>query len=286
MLKRELNFQGKTPLLYLIATPIGNLEEFTPRAINILKEMDFVACEDTRNSGSLLKKFGIDVALISCHEHNEEKASEKIISLMREGKKIAYMSDAGYPVISDPGERLARRAIENGFKVSVINGPNAGLCALVASGIPTKHFYFYGFLDSKPSARKKQLEALKTFQDTIIFYESPHRIIDTLKDMSSILGSNRKATLARELTKAHEEFIRGTLEELVSLDEETLIGEMVIIVEGISEEVKEVSDDDIVSYLKEELKSKKSKDAIKDVASKYSLPKNRVYEIYIKSWKN
>lgn len=285
MLKRELNFQGETPLLYLIATPIGNLEEFTPRAINILKEMNFVACEDTRNSGFLLKKFGLDIPLISCHEHNEEKAAEKIISLMKEGKKVAYMSDAGYPVISDPGERLARKAIENGFKVSVINGPNAGLCALVASGIPTKHFYFYGFLESKPSARRKQLESLKLFPDTIIFYESPHRIIDTLKDMSSILGEDREASLARELTKTHEEFIRGTLGELSALNEETLIGEMVIVVEGSKNEKNEISDDEIVSYLGEELKNKKSKDAIKDIAAKYSLPKNRVYEIYLKSWK-
>lgn len=286
MLDRELNFQGKKPLLYLVATPIGNLEEFSPRAISTLKEMDFVACEDTRNSGLLLKRFGIDVPLISCHEHNEEKAADKIISLMQEGKKIAYVSDAGYPVISDPGERLARKAIENGFKVSVINGPNAGLCALVASGIPTKHFYFYGFLDSKPSARIKQLTSLKDFKDTIIFYESPHRISDTLKDMANILGKDRNASLARELTKAHEEFIRGTLEELSGIDESTLIGEMVIVIEGAREEEKEITDDDIVYYLSEELKEKKSKNAIKDVSLKYSLPKNRVYEIYLKNWKN
>lgn len=286
MLDRELNFQGKKPLLYLVATPIGNLEEFSPRAISTLKEMDYVACEDTRNSGLLLKRFGIDVPLISCHEHNEEKAADKIISLMQEGKKIAYVSDAGYPVISDPGERLARKAIENGFKVSVINGPNAGLCALVASGIPTKHFYFYGFLDSKPSARIKQLTSLKDFKDTIIFYESPHRISDTLKDMANILGKDRNASLARELTKAHEEFIRGTLEELSGIDESTLIGEMVIVIEGAREEEKEITDDDIVYYLSEELKEKKSKNAIKDVSLKYSLPKNRVYEIYLKNWKN
>ncbi len=286
MINRELNFTGKTPLLYLIATPIGNLDEFTPRALNVLKEIDFVACEDTRNSGLLLKRFGFDIPLISCHEHNEEKATEKILSLMQEGKRIAYMSDAGYPLISDPGERLARKVIEAGYKVSVINGPNAGLCALVGSGIPSKHFYFYGFLDSKPSARRKQLEGLKNFQDTIIFYESPHRIDDTLKDMATILGEDRQASLARELTKTHEEFLRGTLQELANVPPETLIGEMVIVVEGAKEIAKEIKDEDIISSLNESLKSLKSKDAIKEVANKLSVPKNRVYDLYLKNWKN
>lgn len=286
MIKRELNFTGKTPLLYLIATPIGNLEELSPRAINVLKEMDYVACEDTRNSGLLLKRFGFDLPLISCHEHNEEKATEKIISLMEEGKKIAYMSDAGYPLISDPGERLARKVIDAGYKVSVVNGPNAGLCALVGSGIPSKHFYFYGFLDSKPSSRRKQLESLKDFKDTIIFYESPHRIEDTLKDMASILGEDRQASLARELTKTHEEFLRGSLKELSEIDPETLIGEMVIVIEGAKETVKEITDEDIIFSLKESLKTLKSKDAIKEVSLKMGIPKNRVYDIYLKNWKN
>lgn len=286
MLKRELNFQGDTPLLYLIATPIGNLEEFSPRALSVLKEMDYVACEDTRNSGLLLNKFGFDLPLISCHEHNEEKAAEKILSLMKEGKKVAYMSDAGYPIISDPGERLARKVIEAGYKVSVVNGPNAGLCAFVCSGIPSKHFYFFGFLESKPSTRKKQLESLKNFPDTIIFYESPHRIEDTLKDMAAILGEDRQACLGRELTKKHEEFIRGNLGELATLSPDTLIGEMVIVVEGAKETVKEISDEDIKSYLEEALKTMKSKDAIKDIANRYSLPKNRIYDIYLKNWKN
>lgn len=286
MLKRELNFQGDTPLLYLIATPIGNLEEFTPRAINILKETDYVACEDTRNSGLLLKRFGFDLPLISCHEHNEEKATEKILSLMKEGKRIAYMSDAGYPIISDPGERLARRVLEEGYKVSVINGPNAGLCALVGSGIPSKHFYFFGFLESKPSTRKKQLESLKDFHDTIIFYESPHRIEDTLKDMAAILGEDRQASLARELTKTHEEYIRGTLGELKDVAPETIIGEIVIVVEGAKTVEKELSDEEIVGLLQGKLENLKSKDTIKEIANEYSIPKNRVYDIYLKNWKN
>lgn len=285
MLKRELNFQGTSPLLYLIATPIGNLEEFSPRALHILREMDYVACEDTRNSGLLLKRFSLDLPLISCHEHNEEKASERILSLLSEGKKVAYMSDAGYPIISDPGQRLARRVIEAGYKVSVVNGPNAGLCALVGSGIPSEHFYFYGFLDSKPSSRRKQLESLKDFHDTIIFYESPHRIHDTLIDMASILGKDRRASLSRELTKTHEEYIRATLEELSQLEEETLIGEMVLVVEGAKKAINETTDEEIVNYLKETLRTMKSKEAIKEVAQRYRLPKNRVYDLYLKNFK-
>ncbi len=285
MLKRELNFQGTSPLLYLIATPIGNLEEFSPRALHVLREMDYVACEDTRNSGLLLKRFSLDLPLISCHEHNEEKASERILSLLSEGKKVAYMSDAGYPIISDPGQRLARRVIEAGYKVSVVNGPNAGLCALVGSGIPSEHFYFYGFLDSKPSSRRKQLESLKDFHDTIIFYESPHRIHDTLIDMASILGKDRRASLSRELTKTHEEYIRATLEELSQLEEETLIGEMVLVVEGAKKAINETTDEEIVNYLKETLRTMKSKEAIKEVAQRYRLPKNRVYDLYLKNFK-
>lgn len=285
MIIRELNFLGETPLLYLVATPIGNLEEFTPRAVKVLKEMDYIACEDTRNSGLLLKRFAIKASLISCHEHNEEKASEKILALMKEGKKVAYISDAGYPLISDPGAGLAKEAIQMGYKVSVINGPNAAICALVGSGLDSSHFYFYGFLASKPSTRKKELDKLRSFQDTIIFYESPHRIHSTLNDLSEIFGANRKAALSRELTKAHEEIIRGTLEELKNIKESTLLGEMVIVVEGKKEEAKTVNDEDIIEALAKELKECGSKEAIKKVSDLLRTPKNRVYEIYLKNLK-
>lgn len=285
MIERELNFFGKRPLLYLIATPIGNLGEMTPRALEVLKEMDYIACEDTRNSGSLLKKFGLDKNFISCHEHNEEEASTKIISMLKEGKKIAYMSDAGYPTVSDPGERLTKRCIEAGIKVSVVNGPSAAICGLVGSGLEAGHFYFYGFLPSKPSARRKELESLKAREDTIVFYEAPHRIGDTLKDMSSILGGDRKAVLARELTKQHEEYIRGTLGEIAELDESTLIGEMVIVVEKAKITAKVLSNDEIVDLLKEKLETLSSKDAIKEVAKENDIPKNVVYDIYIQNLK-
>lgn len=285
MIKRELNFEGDSPLLYLIATPIGNLKEFPPRAIETISGMDFIACEDTRNTGKLLHFFSLDKPLISCHEHNEEEASKKIISLLKEGKKVAYVSDAGYPVISDPGYRLASNAIKENIKVSVINGPNAAIMALVASGIDNSHFYFYGFLDSKESSRKKELESLKDFPNTIIFYEAPHRIKRTLKDLKDIFGGERRATLARELTKKHEEFIRGTIEDLASINESTLLGEMVLIIEG-NKTKKVISKKDIEATLKEKLISLCSKEAIKETAKELNLPKNEVYDFYLKNIKD
>lgn len=285
MLKRELNFIGETPLLYLVATPIGNLSEFSPRAIETLKTMDYVACEDTRNTGLLLQHFSIRVPLISCHEHNEETAADKILSLLKDGKKIAYASDAGYPVISDPGARLARRVLEAGYKVSVINGPSACLCALVGSGLPADHFYFYGFLDSKPSARKKELSRLVSFPDTMIFYEAPHRIKATLKDMVNTFGQDREATLCRELTKTHEEYLRGTLGELASVDAETLLGEMVIVVRGKPETPSEVTEDTILEALGTALQTMPSKEAIKSVSQNLAVPKNRVYDLYLERFK-
>lgn len=278
---RELNFKGNSPLLYLISTPIGNLDEFSPRAIEVLNGIDFVAAEDTRNSGSLLSKFNIKKPFIMCHEHNEEEASTKIISLLKEGKKIAYMSDAGYPAISDPGERLVARCIEEGIKVSCVNGSNAALCALVCSGLPTNHFYFYGFLPSKPSEREKELSKLKVREDTMIFYEAPHRIDATLKSMKEAFGGSRRACIGRELTKAFEEFIRGDFNALCELDPETLKGEMVIIVDKAPQSNKELSDDEIVELLKEYTKDMRSKDAISKIVKEKGVAKNRVYDLYL-----
>ena len=279
---RELNYEGKSPLLYLVATPIGNLTEFTPRAKEVLSAMDYIACEDTRNSGLLLQHFGIDKPLISCHEHNEETASDKIVALLKNGKKVAYVSDAGYPGLSDPGERLAARCLEEGYKVAVINGPSAALCGLLASGLDTSHFYFYGFLPSKPSERKKELANLSLRADTMIFYEAPHRIKDTLNDMADAFGVTRKACLCRELTKAHEEYIRSSLGELAALDETTLIGEMVLIVEGATLTKKELSDDDILALLKEKMLTMRAKEAVAAISKENASPKNRVYALSLK----
>lgn len=279
MSERELNYEGTKPLLYLIATPIGNLSEFTPRAKEVIKEMDYVACEDTRNSGLLLKHFGLDKKLISCHEHNEEEASSKIVSLLQSGQKVAYMSDAGYPTLSDPGERLVKRCLDNDIKIAVVNGASALLCALAGSGLDSEHFYFEGFLPSKPSAAKKELESLKERKETITFYESPHRIGATLRSLYEALG-DRKAVIARELTKKHEEYIRGTLAGISTIDPASLIGEMVIVVEGKGEEAKkELSDDDIAALLKLEAKKASMKEAIETVSKENGLPKKRVYAI-------
>jgi 16S rRNA (cytidine1402-2'-O)-methyltransferase len=281
MIKRELNYQGPSALLYLVATPIGNMGELSPRAKEIFASMDFLACEDTRNSGQLFASLGLDKPLISCHEHNEEEASSKIVDLLLKGKKVAYVSDAGYPSISDPGERLAKKCLASGIKVAVINGPSASLCALVGSGLDTTHYYFEGFLPAKESERDKELEELAARKETLIFYESPHRIAKTLKAMAKRLGEERRACLCRELTKLHEEYIRGTIGEIAALDPTTLLGEMVIIIEGNNEKPLSYSDKDIQGFLLESLKTKQGKDAVKEVCEKFHLAKNKVYSIYL-----
>ena len=221
---RNKSFDGNKPVLYLIATPIGNLKEMSPRALEVISEMDIIAAEDTRNAFSLLANFGIKKELFSLREHNEIEASEYLINQIKQGKKVAYMSDAGYPGISDPGYLLVKLALENDIAVSVISGPSAFISALVSSGLETDHFYFHGFLSAKENEAKSELEALKEKRETLIFYESPHRIKKTLEILLELLG-NRKVSLHRELTKINEENIVGTLSELVSLDESTLKGE-------------------------------------------------------------
>ena len=280
-MKRTQNFVNNEPTLYLIATPIGNLSEFTPRAIEILKEADYVGCEDTRNSKILFDHFGISTTLISCHEHNENEASEQLISYLLNGKNVCYVSDAGYPGISDPGSRLVKKALDNDINVSVINGSSAFLTALVASGLETDHFYFHGFLASKESQRENELKEMINRKETLIFYESPHRIMKTLVSMQKIFG-NRKICLCRELTKKFEEYIRGTLDELVTIDENTLKGEMVIIVEGNKDETSSfVSDEDIMAYVNSLTEvGLSTKDAIKNASSTLKVNKNYIYKLF------
>lgn len=278
---RTLNFDNKKKLLYLVATPIGNLDEMTPRALKILAEVDLIACEDTRNTAKLLNFFNISKTLISLREHNESEQSEKIIEEIKNGKQVAYVSDAGYPCISDPGLRLVKKCIENDINVSTISGPNAALNALVASGISCDHFYFHGFLDARTNARIEELRNLVTRKETLIFYESPHRIQKTLNDMFLVFG-NRSACICRELTKKHEEYIRDTLEHLSQIDPETLKGEMVIIVEGTLGELKpNINNEEIVSMIKNLVESGVStKDAIKRVSEITNINKNYIYKIY------
>ena len=280
-MKRTQNFVNNKPTLYLIATPIGNLGEFTPRAIELLKEADYVGCEDTRNSKILFDHFGISTTLISCHEHNENEASEQLISYLLNGKNVCYVSDAGYPGISDPGSRLVKKALDNDINVSVINGSSAFLTALVASGLETDHFYFHGFLASKESQRENELKEMISRKETLIFYESPHRIMKTLISMQKIFG-NRKICLCRELTKKFEEYIRGTLDELVTLDENTLKGEMVVIVEGNKDEISSfVSDEEIMAYVNSLTEvGLSTKDAIKNASSTLKVNKNYIYKLF------
>ncbi len=279
-MKRNQNFVNGKPVLYLIATPIGNLSEFSPRAIEILKESSACGCEDTRNTKSLFDKFNINIPLISCHEHNENEASQELINRLLNGQQVCYVSDAGYPGISDPGSRLVSKALENDINVSVVNGSSAFLTALVASGLETDHFYFYGFLPSKESQRENELKELYTRKETIIFYEAPHRIMKTLLSMDKIFG-NRKICIARELTKKFEEYIRGTLDEVITIDEETLKGEMVLIVEGNKDEDSiHVSDEDIMKYVKQLTEvGLSTKDAIKNAAVTLKVNKNYIYKI-------
>lgn len=278
---RIRNFDDDTKILYLVPTPIGNMKELSPRALEILNSVAVIGCEDTRVSKQLLIFFHINKKLISCHEHNEEQASEQLLSFLKNNENIAYISDAGYPGISDPGHRLVTKVLNAGYKVSVISGPNAMLNAIVGSGLDTTHFYFHGFLASKHSARIKELTNLKQKEETLIFYEAPHRISDTLKDMLEVLG-NRKATVARELTKKFEEFIREDLQTLCEIDSETLKGEMVIIVEG-NKENDTIDIQEVINYAMQLIKEGKSKkDAAKEASIKFNVSKNTIYQELIK----
>ena len=278
---RELNFESNRPLLYLVATPIGNMNEVSPRTIEVIESVDLIACEDTRVTGKFLSLLGISKPLVSLREHNEVSSSTEVVKKILSGSKVAYMSDAGYPCISDPGARLVKLALQNNINVTAISGPNAALNALVASGLCEDHFYFHGFLDAKESVKLEELRSLANRKETLIFYESPHRIQKTLISMFTILG-NRKACIARELTKKHEEYIRGGLEELSKIDPETLKGEMVIIVEGSLGEIKpDINNDEIIQMVKNFVNmGLTTKDAIKKVAEATNLNKNYIYKIY------
>ena len=278
---RSLNFDSNKPLLYLVATPIGNLQEVSPRALDVLSSVDLIACEDTRVTGKLLNLLGLKKDLVSLREHNEVSVSQEIVEKIKSGLKVAYMSDAGYPCISDPGAKLVKICLENEINVSTISGPNAALNALVASGLCGDHFYFHGFLNAKESVRLEELRELSFRKETLIFYEAPHRIKKTLEAMYEILG-DRKACLARELTKKHEEFIRCGLKTMSEIDPESLKGEMVIVVEGTTGEEKPViGNTDLVNMVKSMVESgMTTKDAIKKVSEMTKINKNIIYKAY------
>lgn len=201
--------------LYLVATPIGNLADITHRALQVLNDVDLIACEDTRHTHKLLNHYGIDTKTISYHEHNEQQRITGLIERLKQGTSIAVVSDAGTPSISDPGFRLVRAAIENDIRIVPVPGPSALITALIAAGLPTDEFFFAGFLPSRASARRARLSELQSVPGTLIFYEAPHRLAETLKDVYEILGE-REAVVARELTKLHEEIRRGRLSALTA----------------------------------------------------------------------
>lgn len=279
-MNRQKSFENQEPSLYLVATPIGNLEEITFRAINVLKEVDYIGAEDTRNTIKLLNHYDIKTKLISHHEHNLSQSIPKLINLLLEGNDIALVSDAGYPAISDPGYELVKAAIENEINVIPVSGANACLDALVVSGIAPQPFLFYGFLDHQDKKKRKELEKLKNYRETIVFYESPHRISKTLKLMQDILG-DRHIALCREITKKHEEIIRGKISEIISITAE-LKGEMVIVVSGNNDndEVNlspEILITEVDNYVN---KGMSVKDAIKEVSKLRKVNKNELYALY------
>jgi 16S rRNA (cytidine1402-2'-O)-methyltransferase len=218
--------------LYLVSTPIGNLEDVTRRALRVLAEVDAVACEDTRHTRKLLDHYGIRARTVSYHEHNERERAEELIGRLTAGESVALVSDAGTPAVSDPGARLVRAAVERGIAVIPVPGPAAFVAALVASGLPTDEFYFGGFLPARAAARRARLSQLRALPATLVFYEAPHRIIDALRDAREILGE-REAAVARELTKLHEEIARGPLTDLAARfgDGQRARGEMVLVID-------------------------------------------------------
>ena len=225
------------PGLYLVATPIGNLEDITLRALRILRSVDRVACEDTRQTQKLLNHFGISVPTLSVHEHNEAARTAELIADLREGKRIAVVSDAGMPGISDPGSFLTKAAVEAGVPVIPVPGANAALTALIASGLNTDEFLFLGFLPSKAGARRTRLEEVAAQADhrlTLVVYEAPHRILETLADVEHTWSATCRVVLARELTKLHEEFLRGTVSEVRAqlAERDRMRGEMVLLIEA------------------------------------------------------
>jgi 16S rRNA (cytidine1402-2'-O)-methyltransferase len=272
------------PGLYLVATPIGNLEDITLRALRILRQADRIACEDTRQSAKLLHHFGIETPTTSLHQHNEQaRSTDDLLPLLREGGRVAVISDAGMPGISDPGSLLVRLAIDAGVPVFPVPGANAALSALIASGLSTESFTFHGFLPEKSGARRTALEALARLNSlgTQVFYEAPHRILDTLGDISSVFGDRARVVLARELTKLHEEFLRGAADEIRATlsTRERVRGEMVLLLELSGEAAQGAPQISLSARVAElcALEGLAEKDALKKAARERGLGKSEAY---------
>ena len=274
--------QNQVGTLYLVATPIGNLDDITLRAIKVLKEADLIAAEDTRHTLKLLNHLEISKPMISYHRHNEEFRCDYLIKELKEGKNTALVSDAGTPGISDPGEEIVKECIKENIKIVPIPGACAMVNALITSGISTKEFCFYGFLPLNKKNRKEKLEEIKDMNKTVILYEAPHKIKNTLEDLEKILDKGRKVVLAREITKIHEEFIRGTINELLEKSE-NLKGEMVLIIEGNDKEKENalcnLSIEEHYKYYQEQGLEKK--EIIKKIAKDRNVNKNEIYKLFI-----
>lgn len=287
--KNNLVFFNKKPILYLIATPIGNIQEISFRALEVIKNADFVVAEDTRVCNKLLIFYNIKKKIIIYHKYCERKNVNKIIFLLKQQKKIVYLCDAGMPCISDPGNILVQECLKNNINVSPISGPNAALNAIIVSGLNTQHFYFHGFLKSNECDRKKELEKLKNKIETLIFYESVHRIKKTLKNMYEIFG-DRKICIAREITKIHEEYLRDNLSNIIlNINQYNFKGEFVIVVEGnyLEENKIILKDNEIINLINDFIKNNFSfKEAVKKVSMILKIPKNYLYDLYLKKNKS
>ena len=269
--------ESKYGNLYLIPTPIGNLDDITIRGINTLKMVDIVYAEDTRQTINLFKNYDISKKVESCHKYTEMKHKDKIIDILKSGKNIGYVTDRGTPLISDPGNIIVDEAIKNGINVIALPGASALLPAINMSGISNEKFMFYGFLNSKKSLARAELIELKEIKQTIIFYEAPHRIEETLKLLLDVLG-DRKIAIVREISKIHEEIIRDNISNILK-NITNIKGEIVLVVEGYKENNKDEEDylDQISTLIN---KGYSKRDAIKEIADKYNLSKNKLYNMY------
>jgi 16S rRNA (cytidine1402-2'-O)-methyltransferase len=275
--------QAKKGTLYLVSTPIGNLEDITLRALRILEEVDLIACEDTRHTRILLSHYGIKTALTSLYDEIERKKGEVLVEKLLGGQSLAYVSDAGTPLISDPGYHLVRIAVEAGISIVPVPGASAVITALSVAGMPSDRFAFFGFLPEKAGRRQSFLQKLKTLPMTLVFYESPRRIVDSLKDIRDILG-DRDAAVTRELTKVFEEVIRGRVDELIAkLEKQGVKGEITLLVGGAPE--KPGAGDPEIEALFREMERQgefSTRDLAARIAVELDLPRKRVYEVVLK----
>jgi 16S rRNA (cytidine1402-2'-O)-methyltransferase len=271
--------------LYVVATPIGNLEDITLRAVRILKQVDLIACEDTRHAAKLLNHYGVSTPRESYHEHNESERTPQLLHLLQSGKSVALVADAGSPLVSDPGFRLVSTCRDAGIPVVPVPGPSALIAALSACGLPTDAFFFAGYLPARKGARRSRLQELASLQCTLVFYEAPHRLLASLEDMVAILGP-RKACLAREITKIHEEWRRGSLVEIFEsmASRERILGEITIAVDRSTERTSPASRPDSIQEHLEQVVSASgvsSKQALKEVARQRGITRREAYRLLL-----